>query len=415
MGRPARACGAGGLRHPLHPDRRPRGDRHRLRGRCGRSVRGLPLSAPDADAAVDRRAGRGRAAADLPAAARPLGQPRRHHRARLRRPSLWKWAELPGRVDPRVADYARANASIGINGTVINSVNAAPSRSTHDIWRRRRPWPEHSAPTGCASTSRRTSPPPKLLGGLPTADPLDPAVAQWWRDKADEIYRLIPDFGGFLVKANSEGQPGPAGLRPHPRRRRQRAGRRRRAARRHRHVARLRLRRRRWTPIASSAPTSSSCRSTASSAPTSSCRSRTGRSTSSRASRSIPLFGAMPKTPLMAELQITQEYLGQSTHLVYLAPMWKEFLDADTYANGPGSSVAKIVDGTLRGYHARGSRASPTPGATATGAATTSPRRTGTPSAGWPGTRPRRRRDRGRVDPHDLGTRTRRSSPRSAR
>ena len=62
-----------------------------------------------------------------------------------------------------------------------------------------------------------------------------------------------------------------------------------------------------------------------------------------------PLFGAMPRTPLMAELQITQEYLGQSTHLVYLAPMWKEFLNADTYAKGPGSLVARIVDGTLDG------------------------------------------------------------------
>ena len=65
-----------------------------------------------------------------------------------------------------------------------------------------------------------------------------------------------------------------------------------------------------------------------------------------------PLFGAMPKTPLMAELQITQEYLGHSTHLVYLAPMWKEFLDADTYAKGPGSTAAAVLDGTLEG-HAR--------------------------------------------------------------
>ena len=69
-----------------------------------------------------------------------------------------------------------------------------------------------------------------------------------------------------------------------------------------------------------------------------------------------PLFGAMPRTPLMAELQITQEYLGQSTHLVYLAPMWKEFLDADTYATGPGSTVAKVVDGTLHGHRRTGHR-----------------------------------------------------------
>ena len=67
-----------------------------------------------------------------------------------------------------------------------------------------------------------------------------------------------------------------------------------------------------------------------------------------------PLFGAMPRTPLMAELQVTQEYLGQSTHLVYLAPMWKEVLDADTYAAGPGSTVAKVLDGSLHGYRRTG-------------------------------------------------------------
>ena len=96
-----------------------------------------------------------------------------------------------------------------------------------------------------------------------------------------------------------------------------------------------------------------------------------------------PLFGAMPKTPLMAELQITQEYLGQSTHLVYLAPMWNEFLESDTYSEGPwlarrrGSSTAR-----WKATPAPASPASPTPAATGTGPATTSPRRTGTPSGG---------------------------------
>ena len=97
----------------------------------------------------------------------------------------------------------------------------------------------------------------------------------------------------------------------------------------------------------------------------------------------------MPKTPLMAELQITQEYLGQSNHLVYLAPMWKEFLDADTYAKGPGSTVAKVVDGTLEGHtpdRHRGRRQHRA--ATRTGPATISRRPTGTPTAGWPGIRP---------------------------
>ena len=100
-----------------------------------------------------------------------------------------------------------------------------------------------------------------------------------------------------------------------------------------------------------------------------------------------PQFGAMPKTPNMAELQITQEYLGWSNHLVYLAPMWKEFLDADTFVKGrarrsPGSPTARC-----RSTRAPASPASPTPAAIATGAAIISPRPTGTPSAGWPGTR----------------------------
>ena len=114
-----------------------------------------------------------------------------------------------------------------------------------------------------------------------------------------------------------------------------------------------------------------------------------------------PLFGAMPKTPLMAELQITQEYLGQSNHLVYLAPMWKEFLDADTYAQGPGSTVAKVIDGTLEGQRARpASPASPTPGSDAnwTGHDFAQANWYAFGRLAWdPGSE--RRRDRGRMDP----------------
>ena len=175
---------------------------------------------------------------------------------------------------------------------------------------------------------------PKRLGGLATADPLDQGVADWWKAKADEIYKLIPDFGGFLVKANSEGQPGPKDYnRTHAEGANVLADAAR-PARRQRHLARLHLRR--------------------------GCRSRSRQTRLHRihqARRQVPpnvlvqikngpidfqprepfhpLFGALKQTPVMAEIQPTQEYLGQAKHLVYLGTMWKEFLDADTFAKGP--------------------------------------------------------------------------------
>ena len=124
--------------------------------------------------------------------------------------SLWKWDELPGRIDPRLHDYARANASIGINGD-CRQQRQRQSRNPHArVPRKSRGAREHLPtlrPYACILSANFAA--PKTIGRLPTADPLDPAVARWWRDKADEIYQLIPDFGGFLVKANSEGQPGP--------------------------------------------------------------------------------------------------------------------------------------------------------------------------------------------------------------
>jgi len=124
-------------------------------------------------------------------------------------PSLWNWAELPGRVDPRIEDYARANASIGINGAVLNNVNANAQSLTSSYLDKTAALAQVLRPYGIRVYLSANFNAPRALGGLPTADPLDPAVARWWRDKATEIYRLIPDFGGFLVKANSEGQPGP--------------------------------------------------------------------------------------------------------------------------------------------------------------------------------------------------------------
>jgi alpha-glucuronidase len=144
--------------------------------------------------------------------------------------SIFNWWELPGHVDPQLTDYARANASLGLNGVVLTN----PSGLTTAI-SLTAPWLKKAAaiadvlrPYGIkVFLSARFSCPHG--NWRPQDRPIRsiPACAQCWQDKADEIYRIIPDFGGFLVKANSEGQPGPAGFRPQSCRRRQYDGRRR--------------------------------------------------------------------------------------------------------------------------------------------------------------------------------------------
>ena len=268
-------------------------------------------------------------------------------------PSLWNWAELPGRVDPRIEEYGRANASIGINGAVLNNVNAKPESLTTPYLEKAAALARTLRPYGIRVYLSANFNAPRALGGLATADPLDPAVARWWRDKAAEIYRLIPDFGGFLVKANSEGQPGPQDYgRTHADGANMLAD----AVAPHGGIVM-------WRAFVYSAevdpdrvkraylefvPLDGRFRENVM------VQVKNGPLDFQPREPFSPLFGAMPRTPLMAELQITQEYLGQSTHLVYLAPMWKEVLDADTYAAGPGSTVAKVLDGSLHGYRRTG-------------------------------------------------------------
>lgn len=267
--------------------------------------------------------------------------------------SLWDWARLPGTIDRRLRDYARANASIGINGTVLNNVNANPRSLT-------RPYLEKAAaiasvlrPYGIRVFLSANFAAPRVLGGLPTADPLDPRVAAWWRAKAVEIYGLVPDFGGFLVKANSEGQPGPQDYgRTHADGANVLAD----ALAPHGGVVM-------WRAFVYSekvdadrvkraylefVPLDGRFRDNVI------VQVKNGPLDFQPREPFSPLFGAMPRTPLMAELQVTQEYLGHSNHLVYLAPMWEEFLDAETYAAGPGSQVARVVDGTIHRYRRTG-------------------------------------------------------------
>jgi alpha-glucuronidase len=262
--------------------------------------------------------------------------------------SLWTWDELPGRVDPRVQDYARANASLGINGTVVNSVNANSRVLTAAYLDKVKALADTFRPYGLRVYLSANPAAPRVVGGLSTADPLDPGVARWWRAKADEIYRRIPDFGGFLVKANSEGQPGPQDYgRTHADGANVLAD----AVAPHGGIVM-------WRAFVYDAdvdpdrvkraylefvPLDGKFR------PNVMVQVKNGPLDFQPREPFHPLFGAVPRTPLLAELQITQEYLGHSNHLVYLAPMWKEFLDADTYAKGPGSTVARVVDGSLDG------------------------------------------------------------------
>ena len=123
--------------------------------------------------------------------------------------SLWNWEELPGTLSPRYEAYARANASVGINGTVLNNVNASPQVLATGSLEKVKALADVFRPYGIKVYLSVNFASPIQLGKLDTADPLDKEVIRWWRRKVKEIYTLIPDFGGFLVKANSEGQPGP--------------------------------------------------------------------------------------------------------------------------------------------------------------------------------------------------------------
>lgn len=261
--------------------------------------------------------------------------------------SIWDWWRLPDYIDPRYEDYARANASIGINGTVLNNVNAKSESLTIRYLEKAAALADVFRPYGIRVYLSARFNAPIELGGLDTADPLDPDVMAWWRVKVDEIYALIPDFGGFLVKANSEGQPGPqdygrnhadganmlaAAVLPHggivmwrafvyddgvPQDRAKQAY-------------------DQFKPLDGSF------------ADNVIVQVKNGAIDFQPREPFHPLFGAMPDTPLMLEFQVTKEYLGFSTHLVYLGSLFEETLQSDTFVQGSGSTVAKVVDGSLQ-------------------------------------------------------------------
>ena len=123
--------------------------------------------------------------------------------------SLWKWDQLPNQLSPRYEEYARANSSLGINATVLNNVNASPDILKEEYIEKVKALADVFRPYGLKVYLSVNFSSPMILGGTKNSDPFNPEVREWWMQKAKEIYNQIPDFGGFLVKANSEGQPGP--------------------------------------------------------------------------------------------------------------------------------------------------------------------------------------------------------------
>lgn len=267
--------------------------------------------------------------------------------------SIWDWHKLPEYIESRYKDYARANASIGINGTAITNVNAnalifSPYylervKALADVFR--------SYGIKIYLTARFSA--PIEIGGLESADPLESSVQEWWNNKVKEIYDYIPDFGGFLVKADSEGQPGPHNYnRSHAEGANMLAD----ALKPFGGVVmwrafvydfdvkedRAKQAYNQFVPLDGKFKDNIFIQV------------KNGAIDFQPREPFHPMFGAQPKTNLMMEFQITQEYLGQATTLAYLAPMWKEVLDSDTFAEGDGSTVAKVIDGTLDNHEMSG-------------------------------------------------------------
>lgn len=267
--------------------------------------------------------------------------------------SIWDWHKLPGYIDKRYIDYARANASIGINAISLTNVNANSTVLTKPYLEKVKALADVFRPYGIKVflTARFSS--PIEIGRLRTADPLNDTVQNWWNEKIKEIYSLIPDFGGFVVKANSEGQPGPQNYN-----------------RNHADGANMMADAVKpfngiiiWRAFVYSdvnpedrhkqaynefVPLDGKFRSNVM------VQVKNGAIDFMPREPFHPLFGAMPKTPLMMEFQVTQEYLGQATNLVFLAPLFKEVLQSDTYYKGKGNTVAKIIDGSLDNHSLNG-------------------------------------------------------------
>ncbi|ESP87118.1 alpha-glucuronidase family glycosyl hydrolase [Candidatus Halobonum tyrrellensis] len=281
--------------------------------------------------------------------------------------SIFDWERLPD-LRPRYEDYARLLASVGVNGIVLNNVNtekpprasANPAFDAFEGWQLLEPR-RLEALTGLAALFRRYGietylsvnfAAPMLLGDCDTADPLDDEVRAWWERKAEEVYDLIPDFGGFLVKADSEGQPGPydygrdhaeganaiaAALAPH-------GGR----------VF--------WRAFVYGSHDDRSVQAYETFDPLDGAfadnvtvQVKNGPIDFQPREPVSTLFGSMPKTDLALELQVTGEYTGQGVHAAYHHPMWTEVFEFDTHADGAGTPVKSLFGGDGEGVVGVGS------------------------------------------------------------
>jgi alpha-glucuronidase len=249
----------------------------------------------------------------------------------------------------RAGGYARLLASVGINGCTINNVNAAPQMLSPEMIAEVARIADAFRPWGVRMSMSIDFSSPQAVGGLPTFDPLDPAVAAWWAKTVDEVYAQIPDFAGFVVKADSEGKPGPSQYGRSPA---QAANVLARALKPHGGLVLYRgfvyNHHLDWTDMKAD-------------------RAKAGYDNFSNLDGAFddnviiqikngpidfqvrepgsPLFAALRKTNQAIELQVTQEYLGQQRHLVYLVPMWKTTLDTDMRAEGRSTPVKEIVEG----------------------------------------------------------------------
>jgi alpha-glucuronidase len=266
--------------------------------------------------------------------------------------SIWYWHTLPTYIRPHYIDYARANASIGINATSLNCVDADPQFLTQENLKKVAALADLFRPYGIKMFMSPNFNAPIILAGMGTADPNDLQVKEWWQKKVKEIYELIPDFGGFLVKANSEDEPGPGdfnktqadganmfaeALMPYN------------------GVVIWR------TFVYEYAPEDRAREAYDIFKPLDGkfaenvlLQVKNGPLDFSPREPFSPLFGAMPQTPLMMEVDISMGGLGKDVNLGFMAPMWRETLMADTYAKGEGSTVAKAIDGSLDKYKISG-------------------------------------------------------------
>ncbi len=236
--------------------------------------------------------------------------------------SIFEWFKLDEQL---IRDYARANASIGINGSVLNNVNASPKMLTKPYLKEVKKIADILRPYGIRVFLSINFATPMALGQTTTADPKDASVRKWWKGKAKEIYKLIPDFGGFLVKANSEGQPGPGDYhRTHADGANMLAE----ALEPYQGIVMWRCfvyganhkgEDRVKQAVSEFKPLDGKFHKNVI------LQTKNGPLDFQPREAYSPVFDQISKTPNMVELQITQEYLGQSLHLVYLAPMWKEF------------------------------------------------------------------------------------------